>query len=90
MIAKGKDESPRPNCMNCKKPLVRYRSRQWFAELVEAQRFLRTVERPRLHRLPSGCLPERYEVTYGAWGCNGDGKFCSIGCGYDWAVREAR
>lgn len=77
-----------PKCVQCDKELKRYRRWVHFEELTRAQTFMRTVERPKLHKLPIGCLPCTWAVTHGLWGYQGDGSFCSLRCGYEWAVNQ--
>jgi hypothetical protein len=46
----------------------------------------------RTEPLNSGYAEPRVHITYwcGAWGYGGNGYFCSLRCGYLWAVREKR
>jgi hypothetical protein len=89
----------RPLCVFCQKPLRKYTYGWWptsgpgpLPEVGHKAEFGHVVEIIRTEQLPDGYAAPRVHVTYwcGEWGYCGNGSFCSLRCGYMWALNDIR
>lgn len=82
-----------PKCYACRKPLRKYMHR-WWSRIPDGPMPVAScmAEHGRVLEVrPARCdSPVERVLDYwcGEWGYGGNNYFCSVRCGYAWAVRE--